>query len=60
MLLILDNAPRNAKEFDHDAIKVIYFPKNVTSWKQPTDMAIIAILKKEVQISSNKRNFDMS
>ena len=46
VLLILDNAPGHAEAFERDAIKVIFFPSNVTSWKQPMDMGIIAALKK--------------
>ena len=46
VLLILDNAPGHAQAFERDAIKVIFFPANVTSWKQPMDMGIIAALKK--------------
>ena len=46
VLLILDNAPGHAEAFERDAIKVIFFPANVTSWKQPMDMGIIAALKK--------------
>ena len=46
VLLILDNAPGHAEAFDRDAVKVIFSPAKVTSWKQPMDMGTIAALKK--------------
>ena len=46
VLLILDNAPGHASAFERNGIRVAFFPPNVTSWKQPMDMGIIAALKK--------------
>ena len=45
-LLILDNAPGHRAEFEVDGIRVVFFPPNVTSWKQSMDMGIITALKK--------------
>ena len=50
VLLILDNAPGHAETFECDVIKVIFFPTNVTSWKQAMDIGIIAALKKRTNI----------
>lgn len=46
VLLLLDNAPGHSTEFERNGIRVAFFPPNVTSWKQPMDMGIIAALKK--------------
>ena len=46
ILLLLDNAPGHVLPFEWDGIRVAFFPPNVTSWKQPMDMGIIAALKK--------------
>ena len=46
VLLILKNVPAHAKAFERNSIKVMFFPQNVTSWKQPMDMGIIAALKR--------------
>lgn len=46
VILILDNAPGHFQPFEKDGIRVAFFPPNVTSWKQPMDMGIIAALKK--------------
>lgn len=46
VLLILDNAPGHASAFERNGIRVVFFPPNVTSWKQPMDMGIIAAVKK--------------
>jgi hypothetical protein len=45
-LLLLDNAPGHFQAFERDNIRVVFFPPNCTSWKQPCDMGIIAALKK--------------
>jgi hypothetical protein len=42
----MDNAPGHDEEFIRDNITVKFLPPNVTSWKQPMDMGIIAALKK--------------
>lgn len=49
VLLILDNAPGHFDEFEEDNIRVVFFPPNCTSWKQPCDQGIIAALKKRVK-----------
>jgi hypothetical protein len=46
VLLLLDNAPRHFEAFEHDNVRIVFFPPNCTSWKQPCDMGIIAVLKK--------------
>lgn len=46
VLLLLDNAPGHDEEFVRNNVTVKFFPPNVTSWKQPMDMGIIAALKK--------------
>ena len=46
VLFLLDNAPGHVNEFIKGSISVRFFPPNVTSWKQPMDMGIIAALKK--------------
>ena len=46
VLLLLDNATGHGKEFTRNNVTVKFFPPNVTSWKQPMDMGIIAALKK--------------
>ncbi len=42
----MDNAPGHFQSFERDNIRVVFFPPNCTSWKQPCDMGIIAALKK--------------
>ncbi|XP_065671899.1 tigger transposable element-derived protein 6-like [Hydra vulgaris] len=46
VLLLLDNAPGHFEVFEQNLVKVVFFPTNCTSWKQPCDMGIIAALKK--------------
>lgn len=46
VLLIVDNAPGHFKEFTKNNVTVKLLPPNVTSWKQPMDLGIIASLKK--------------
>jgi hypothetical protein len=46
VLLILDNAPGHSSAFEKNGIRVVFFPPIVTSWKQPMDMDIIAVVKK--------------
>jgi hypothetical protein len=46
-LLLMDNAPGHFDAFERDNIRVVFFPSNCTSWKQPCDMGIIAALKKQ-------------
>jgi hypothetical protein len=42
----MDNAPGHFNAFERDNIRIVFFPPNCTSWKQPCDMGIIAALKK--------------
>jgi hypothetical protein len=42
----LDNAPGHFEAFEHENVRIIFFPPNCTSRKQPCDMGIIAALKK--------------
>jgi hypothetical protein len=49
VLLIMDNAPGHFEAFEEDNIRVVFFPPNVTSWKQPCDQGIIAALKKRAK-----------
>jgi len=46
VLLLLDNAPGHFQAFERDNVRIVFFPPNCTSWKQPCDMGIIATLKK--------------
>jgi hypothetical protein len=46
VLLLMDNAPGHFDAFERNNIRVVFFPPNYTSWKQPCDMGIIATLKK--------------
>jgi len=46
VLLLLDNAPGHFEAFERDNVRIVFFPPNCTSWKQPCDMGIIAALKK--------------
>jgi hypothetical protein len=46
VLLLLDNAPRHFEAFEHNNVRIVFFPPNCTSWKQPCDMGIIVALKK--------------
>jgi hypothetical protein len=46
VLLLLDNALGHFEAFERDNVRIIFFPPNCTSWKQPCDMGIIAALKK--------------
>ena len=46
ILLLMDNAPGHFEAFERDNIRIVFFPPNCTSWKQPCDMGIIAALKK--------------
>ena len=46
VLLLLDNAPGHFEAFERDYVRIVFFPPNCTSWKQPCDMGIIAPLKK--------------
>jgi hypothetical protein len=46
VLLLLDNALEHFEAFERDNVRIVFFPPNCTSWKQPCDMGIIAALKK--------------
>ena len=46
VLLVLDNAPGHFEAFERDNVRIVFFPPDCTSWKQPYDMGIIASLKK--------------
>ncbi len=46
VLLLLDNAPKHFEAFERDNVRIVFFPPNCISWKQPCDMGIIAALKK--------------
>jgi len=43
----MDNASGHFDAFERNNIRVVFFPSNYTSWKQPCDMGIIAALKKQ-------------
>ena len=49
VLLIMDNAPGHFEAFEEDNIRVVFFPPNVMSWKQPWYQGIIAALKKRAK-----------
>ena len=42
----MDNAPGHFETFQRENVAVHFFPPNVTSWKQPCDLGMIAALKK--------------
>ncbi|KAI6658215.1 hypothetical protein LOD99_15484 [Oopsacas minuta] len=42
----MGNAPGHFQAFEGNNVRVVFFPPNCTSWKQPCDMGIIAALKK--------------
>ena len=46
VLLIMDNAPGHFREVKKNNVTVKLLPPNVTSWKQPMDLGVIAALKK--------------
>ena len=46
VLLLMNNAPDHFPAFERNNIKVVFFPPNCSSWKQPRDMGIIAVFKK--------------
>jgi hypothetical protein len=46
VLLLMDNVPGHFNAFECDNIRVVFFPPNCTSWKQPCDMGIITAFKK--------------
>ena len=60
VLLILDNAPGHAEAFERDAIKVIFSPTKVTSWKKTNGYGNHCSFEKNVQKSFDKRNFGIS
>ena len=51
VLLLMDNARGPFPAFDRNNIKMVFFPPNCTSWKQPCDMGVIAALKKDININ---------
>ena len=47
VLLLLDNAPGHMiNDFAKENVTIKFFPPNITSWKQPLDLGVIAALKK--------------
>ena len=54
VLLLMDNPPGHFPAFERNNIKVVLFPHNCTSWKQPCDMGIITVLKKYINIYISK------
>ena len=57
VLLILDNAPSHIHPH-LEGIRVEYLPANVTSWKQPMDMGIIAAFKKRYKYALLSKSID--
>jgi hypothetical protein len=43
--LLMDNGPGHIEAFEHNNIRIVFFPPNCTSWKQPCDMGIFAALE---------------
>jgi hypothetical protein len=60
VLLLLDNAPGHFEAFECDNVRIVFFPPNCTSWKQPCDMGIIAALKKRFKYLYLKDVLDFS
>jgi hypothetical protein len=58
VLLLLDNALGHFEAFECDNVRIVFFPPNRTSWKQPCDMGIIATLKKRFKYLYLKDVFD--
>ena len=54
VLFLMDNAPGHFPTFERNNIKVVFFPPNCTSWKQPCDVEIIAARKKGINIYISK------
>ncbi len=50
VLLLLDNALGHFEAFERNNVRIVFFPPNCTSWKQPCDMGIITALKKSSNI----------
>jgi hypothetical protein len=58
VLLLMDNALGHFDAFEHDNIRIVFFPPNCTSWKHPCDMGIIAALKKQYKYLYLKDTLD--
>jgi hypothetical protein len=58
VLLLMHNASGHFDAFERKNIRVVFFPPNCTSWKQPCDMGIIAALKKRYKYLYLKDIFD--
>ena len=50
VFFILDKVICHSTSFDKDRIRVIFFPSNITFWKQSKDTGIIATVKKNINI----------
>ncbi|KAI6648197.1 hypothetical protein LOD99_12006 [Oopsacas minuta] len=55
VLLLMDNASGHFQAFERNNVRVVFFPPNCTSWKQPCDMGIIAALKKSPKRRASER-----
>ncbi|XP_017789938.1 PREDICTED: tigger transposable element-derived protein 1-like [Habropoda laboriosa] len=44
-LLLIDNAPGNPQDLQHENVQVVFLPKNTTSLLQPLDQGIISTFK---------------
>ena len=50
ILLLMDKAPGHFEAFQGENVVVSFFTLNVTSWKQPCDLGVIAAVKKRYKI----------
>jgi hypothetical protein len=57
VLLLLD-APGHFEAFERDNVRIVFFPPNCTSWKQPCNMGIITALNKSFKYLYLKDVFD--
>ena len=54
----MDNAPGHFIRAEKGNVKTWFLPANVTSWKQPCDLGIIAALKKRYKFMFLKKMLD--
>ena len=50
VILLMDNDPDSFKAFQRENVVMRYVSPNVTSWKQPYDLGVIAYVKRRYKI----------